>query len=116
MLLCEQVGEAFHPCAHVRAESAASASSGEETAHQPREPCVVVGVTYDDHQLPQRRRTPQEQPRKPAQERRERSLHRIASRRRPVVEGVVLRLGAGRLHLRLSCGRGLHVEGARRAV
>ena len=82
--LPEEIGESLHPRAYVGGRKRRLRLIGKEAAHQPREPCVVVGVADQRDQLPQRRRTPQEFFRKTAQRRRGSSLHRIASSRRPV--------------------------------
>ena len=84
MPLPEEPGEALHPRAYVGGRQRRLRLLGKEAAHQPHEPCVVVGVSDQRDQLPQRRRTPQEQSRQPAQARRGRSCHRMASNRRPV--------------------------------
>ena len=86
MPLGEEVGEADHPLAHVGGRERRLRVIGEEAAHEPDEPCVVVGVPDDGGKLPQRRRTPQELLRKAAQERRGRSFHCMASSSRPVAE------------------------------
>ena len=88
MPLSEEIGEAFHSRTYVGGRQRRFRLIGKEAAHQPREPGVVVGIADKRDQLPQRRRTPQEQSRQPAQPSRGRSLslHRIASRRRPVAE------------------------------
>ncbi len=89
MPLPEEIGEALYPTAYVGGRERRLSLIGKEAAHQPREPGepgVVVGVADQRHQLPQRRRTPQEQFRKAAQERRGRSFHLIASSSRPVAE------------------------------
>ena len=84
MPLSEEIGEAFHPPAYVGGRKRRLRLLGKETARQPREPGVVVGVADERDQLPQRRRTPQEQVRQAAQLRRGRSCHRSASSSRPV--------------------------------
>ena len=84
MALPEEIGEALHPRAYVGGRKRRLCLLGKEAAHQPREPGVVVCVPDQRHQLPQRRRTPQEQLGQAAQRRRDSSLHRIASSRRPV--------------------------------
>ena len=86
MPLPEETGEAFHPRAQVGGRKRRLRLIGKEAAHQPREPGVVVSVADQRHKLPQRRRTPQEQLAKTAQERRGRSCHRSASFSRPVAE------------------------------
>ena len=84
MPLPEELGEALHPLTYVGGRKRRLRLLGKEAAHQPHEPGVVVCVADQRHQLPQRRRTPQEQFRQPAQLRRGRSCHRSASNRRPV--------------------------------
>ena len=59
--LPEELGEALHPPAYVGGRKRRLRLLGKEAAHQPHEPGVVVGVADQRHQLPQRRRTPQEQ-------------------------------------------------------
>ena len=84
MPLPEEIGEPLHPPAYVGGRKRRLRLLGKEAAHQPHEPGVVVGVADQRDQLPQRRRTPQEQVRQAAQLRRGRSCHRIASSSRPV--------------------------------
>ena len=80
MPLPEEFREALHPLAYVGIRKRRLRLFGKEAEHQPREP----GVADKRAQLPQRRRTPQEQFRQAAQLRRGRSFHRIASSRRPM--------------------------------
>ena len=82
--LLEEPGETLHPLSYVGGRQRRLRLVGKEAANQPGEPGVVLGITHQRDQLPQRRRTPQEQPRQPAQERRGRSFHRIASKSRLV--------------------------------
>ena len=84
MPLSEEVGESLHPPAYVGGRKRRLRLLGEETAHQPREPCVVVGVPDKRDQLPQRRRTPQEHLGQAAHQRWGSSFHFIASSSRPV--------------------------------
>ena len=82
--LPEEIGEALHPRAYVGGRQRLLRLMGKDAAHQPCVPCVFVCVPDQRHQLPQRRRTPQEQLGQAAQRRRDSSLHRIAFSRRPV--------------------------------
>ena len=80
----EEIGEPLHPLPRVGGREHRLGLLGKEAAHQSREPGVVVGESDERHQLPQRRRTPQERLGQAAQERRGCSFHRTASDRRRV--------------------------------
>ena len=61
MALLEEPGETLHPLSYVGGCEHRLGLIGEEAAHQPHEPGVVFGIADQRDQLPQRRRTPQEQ-------------------------------------------------------
>ena len=84
MALLEEPGEILHPLSYVGGRQHRLRLLRKEAAHQPHEPDVVVSVANHGDQLPQRRRTPQEQFGQPAQARRGCNWHRSTLARRPV--------------------------------